>query len=503
MPLDVLPDTIIVKTRDEWLALYLRSHLLRAPLASVAEDSEPWVTGSALADQLNIQSENARRIGRSIPLSSQSGSQLDQRLAELGLSPRYPQTGSQGSVDVETSLLGSTVPRLTECTDENGQIFYCTRTALYLSGQAIPLAAKSTGPSTNLAAGTKLVWSAPPGGLVSRAFVHEQTNLTGLSGGRLAETDEEVRGRISDSYANPAVAGNAAAYIAAIEFSQGHGVAVQKGFVIPAALGPGTTAFCFTMSPPLPGSSRAPNPTQIQLVRDYLIGLFPADDQILDCILLETPTRVAVQVNWSDGAIGWQDTVPWPPYYLPDTTPQAIVVDSVASPTVFTVDCLGGLRAGALPPQPGNAIAVFDPSAGKFKKKVIATVVGTGPWSLTIDQTNGASDNLFIPLVGERVCPWSDSLGDVVLPVLTYFGTMGPGEQQAVFYDPGTRQRRVPLAPRYWPSTISNRLAVDLLDINSVEDAVVVEGLNTSTTAGTAGTSLNIQTLGYLSVFPI
>lgn len=503
MALSVTQDEIVVKTRDEWEALYKRSHKLRAPLASVDDGSEPDISAKSLADQLNIQSENARQISRQIPLASLSGTKLDDELAALGLPGRFPETGSQGAVIAQTSLNGANVPQGTECTDENGQIFYCTKTALYVSGQNIPLAAKSTGPTTNLASGTQLTWSAPPPGLVVKALVFRQSDGSGLSGGRLAETDDEVRNRISDAKANPPAAGNSAQYIAAIEFSKGHGVAVQKGFAYPAILGPGTIAFAFTMSPASPGSSRIPNATQIQLVRDYLIGQFPNDDGICDCIIIAQPVDIVVTVEWGEGADNWIDAVPWPPYYAPSGTPAAVVVTAASSPVSFTVDCTGGVRSGVVQPQAGQTIGVYDPSLGTFQEKRILSFTGTGPWVLTIDTTNGASDTTYTPAVGQRVCPWSDSLDTLIDPVLQYYGTIGPGEQFATFFDPGFRLKRSPAAPRFWPATITNRLATDILEIPAIDDAVIVEGLGRTTTVGTPGVASYLIELGFLSAFPI
>lgn len=519
MALDTLPNAVIVKTRDAWLAQYLRSHQLRAPDASVEQDSEPWVTGSALADVANILSQNAQIIGRAISLASVSGKDLDALLKALGLAPRFPETGSQGSVIPTTSISGANIPAtranipatVTECTDQTGQIFFATVTGLYvnpsgLQGIAnVPIAAKSTGPTTNLAAGTKLTWSAPPGGLVPTCIVVTQSDGSGLTGGRLAETDDEVRNRISDAYANPPAAGNDAAYQAAIEFSQGHGVAVQKAFTYPCAIGPGTTAFCFTLSPATPGSSRLPNATQIQQVHDYVVGQFPGDDGLFACVLLAQNVDVVVEVTWADGAASWADAVPWPPYCTTVATPSAFVVSAVTSAVAFTVDCVSGLRTGNVRPQVGNNIAVYDPTAGKFRQKRILTVAdtaGTAPYALTIDTTNAVSDTTYRPTVNQRVCPWSDSLDSLIAPALAYFGTMGPGEQFASFFDPGLRQKRNPPSPRFWPSVVTNRLTADILELDAIEDAALIEGLGQHTTVGVPGTTSYQIELGYLSAFP-
>lgn len=510
MALDVLPGKVVVKTRDQWLALFLRSHQLRAPLASVEDDSEPFVTGSAVADIANILSQDAQQIGRSIALASVRGKDLDALLKSLGLAPRFLETGSQGAVIPTTSLSGASVPANTsELTDQTGQIFFCTATALYVNPNGlagvsnIPIAAKSTGPKTNLAAGTKLVWSNPPGGLVTICFVARQTDGSGLSGGRLAETDDEVRSRISDAYANPPAAGNDAAYQAAIEFSPGHGVAVQKAFTIPCAVGAGSTAFCFTMSPAVTSGSRLPNLTQLAKVHDYIVGLFPADDGIYACYLLPQLTDIAIRVTWSDAATGWTDPVPWPPYYTTSGTPAAFVVTAATSAVSFTVDGVGGVRGVA--PQAGNNIAFYDLVAATFRQKRILSVAGSGPFVLTIDANNGASDTTYTPAVGQRVCPWSDSLNSLVEPVGDYLGTMGPGEQFTGVqqFDPGVRLRRSPSSPHSWPSVITNRLVADILAVDTIEDASVVEGLGQTTNVGVPGVLSYLIELNHLSVFPL
>src|SRR6478752_6518881 len=98
MALDVLPDNgIIVKSRDEFRSLWLKCLKIRNPDASTAQDTQPWIDASVLADVLSPMSLNARTIGRSIPLSEVSGDKLDQRLREYGLPERFPETGSQGS----------------------------------------------------------------------------------------------------------------------------------------------------------------------------------------------------------------------------------------------------------------------------------------------------------------------------------------------------------------------------------------------------------------------
>jgi hypothetical protein len=238
-------------------------------------------------------------------------------------------------------------------------------------------------------------------------------------------------------------------------------------------------------------------------VRDFVQGQFPADDGLFDCLLLAQPVSIVIRLTWSDGAAAWTDAVPWPPYYAFTATPAAMVVTSATSPVAFSVDCTVGNRAGAVAPQAGNNIAVYNAAAGAFEQKRILGVTGTGPWALTVDTTNGVSDTTYTPVVGQRVSPWSDSLNSLVPPVIAFLGTMGPGEQFFTFFDPGLRQRRSPPSPRFWPSVITSRLDSSILDLDAIADASIAEGLGQTTLVGAPGTVAYLIELGFLDAFPL
>jgi len=504
MALDVLPGTIGVKTRDEWIAAYKRSYKLRDPDASTDEGTQPHIDATSIADQLAILSENARQIGRLIPLSEVTGSRLDQRAAELGMPPRFPDIGSSGFVAAQTAAGGSTIESGDELTDadSNELRFQCTRTATYFNGDPVPIAAISVGPQTNLDAGTLLQWSAPRPGCSPNALVVEQTDGSGLSGGRVAESDDELRQRISDTLANPAAAGNDAAYQRLVENSQGHGVAVQKAFTFAAASGAGTIGVAFTLKPATVGGSRVPNAALIDTVRDYVVGLLPGDDQYLEVALVAQPLSITLDVQWATGAADWVDAIRWPVRAAAGAG--AIVVTAATSATDFTLGRdIGGSYTGVPAPVAGQNVGFYDRAAQVFRRKRIGTVVGAGPWSITVDTANAASDTSYTPVVGQRACPWSDSLDLLVAPIVSFFGTFGPGEQQATFFDPGVRQRRNPPSPKTWPSVVSNRLAGDILKEPPIQDAIVREGLGTVATIGTPGATAYLIELEFIAAFPL
>lgn len=506
MALDTIAeDGIVVKTRDEMRDLYLRSIKIRNPLASVAQDTQPWIDASVIADVLSPMSFNARTIGRSIPLSEVSEDRLDQRLAEYGLPPRFPVTGSQGAVVVSTSSTGATIPVGTEATDaDSGLRFKCAATNLYHDGDDVPMSAIDTDTQTNLAPGKVLVWSQSIAGLFATCVVAQQTDGSGFSGGRGVESDDEVRARISAELANPAAAGNVSDYIKSVENSLGHGVSVQKCFAYAAVNGPGTIGIAFTMKPATVGGSRVPNPTQIGLVQAYTIGQMPGDDSYLPITLISQSTNVSFDVSWAPGTDGWADAAPWPAYSA--LTAGAVIVSGATNAVSFTLATDNSVYSGVIPPTTGMNIAFFDKSeTGNFRQKRILSVSGSGPWAITVDTTNGASDTTYTPVVGQRVCPWSNSLSTLIPGVVDYFGTLGPGEQFASvnLFDPGIRQRRQPFPPKYWPSTISNRITNELFDLQSVNDVELKDGLGAAPIIGVPGVNAYLIELGFISAFPL
>lgn len=502
---DPLVSEIKVRTRAEWEQAYLRSYRLRDPDADTRGDTQPSVDAKSLADQLAVISEYNRQASRRVPLSEKSDAELDQELSDLGLPPRFPELGSSGFVIASASTTGTHIFGGDELTDEGGSIrFQCIATGDYGDGDFVPVAAIDTGPSTNFDAGVKLVWSAPRPGCFPTAVIAEQSDGSGLSGGRLSESSDEVRQRISDTLAEPAAAGNDAAYRRFASNSRGHGVPVQQPFLYPCILGPGTMGVAFTMKPQRPGGSRLPNPAQIVQVRDYVVGQMPADDGYLDIALIAQSVDIVLDVSWAEGAAGWQDSSPWPPRYV--TSDGAIRVSAVTDSTHFTLGTDNGDYVGVPVPVAGQTIGIFDRNAGRFRRKKVASVSGAGPWDITCDTSNAASDTSLTPAVGARVSPWSDSLDTIVAPIVAHIDTLGPGEQRSTFFDPGVREKRSPASPRSWPSTITNRLAGELLDpelVPSLGDAIVREGLGVTAATGEPGATAYLLELGDIAAFPL
>lgn len=502
MPLDVLPGELIAPTRSEWRTKYLRSFQLRNPLASVAEDTQPWVDASSLADVLVIQSENAKRSARGVLLAEATGARLDQRGAERGIA-RAQATSSSGFTRISASTTGTDLFLNDEFLQEStGLVYLCTSERHYANGEDVPVTAKDKGPQTNLAPGAILLSPFRPGVFPSSTVV-AQADGTGLSGGREVEDDDTYRSRIAADQANPAASGNEAEYAKRTQDAASHGVPVQKAFPYPALFGPGSICIAFTLQPAQSGASRRPNDAQIAAVENFVVGLEPGDDSPAYIKILAQPKVLSLKVRWAKAAKGWTDIVRWPPFIPVGSSPGFIHVLSATDATHFVLGTVVGGYSGIPLPQVGQTFGIFDLAAKRFRRKKILSTTGMGPWTIVCDATNNASDTSYKPTFGDRPCPWSESLDSVVAPMLAEFDGLGPGELVPTFYDEGRRQRRNPDPLESWPNEISDRALDGLFALSEVGNARFADDPTGAPVVGIPGISVNIFELQHLAVFPL
>lgn len=497
MPIDQLPAEVVTPTRSELKELWLRRFRTLVPTADTGPKTQPDLRASLAADSLLPLYAIGRRASDNLLVTEARGDAVDQWLEIEGLDERKEAAGATGFVTVSASASGAQVVAGDELVNEVTSIRYeALQTATFQDGDPCPVQAVDTGPETDLLAGVVLKWTSGRPGRAATAVVA----TGGLTGGRRLETDEEAVQRILDASADPADSGNEAEYIDAIEKTPG--IPVQKAFAYSATHGPGTASYAFTVFPAVPGGSRAPTALQRAAVENYVVGLFPGDDGAFFVETVDVNTSIVYRLTWAEEAEGWVDLVQWPPYLAPSGGPGAIIVDSAASATVFTLETDDGDYTGIAQPQDGQSIAFYDPGQRKFVRKTILSFTGTGPWVITCDTTNGVSDTSYTPAVGQRACPWSPSL-DLLLPkLLEYFDGIGPGEMFATFYDEGRRLRRQPLPPKHWPYKLTSKGLEQALDLEAVADGNVVEGDGVFPAIGTPGTLVRILKLLHVTAFP-
>lgn len=489
---------VIVKTRDEVIAGYKRSYKLRLPDADTRDGMQPDINARSHADALMPIYANCKRLGRGLLLTGRAGQELDDVGATEGV-PRLEAKGSSGFVEVSTGSSGAWAFEDDELTDPETQIVYrCTKTQLYQDEDDVPVECRETGPTTNVDAGTVLHWSAPRPGMNTLAEVVEQSDGSGLSGGRDQENDADYEARIIDARRQRSNSGNDAEYQRQAMATPG--VGVEQAFTYPAILCPGTIGMVFTIKPATTGGSRVPNAAQMALVEEWLRGKFPADDGLIMSSLLDEDVVIMAKIKWDTNVEPWLDAVPWPPYYAIGGTPGAVQVSSSSDFEHAVLACNGADYTGVTQPTVGANLAVFDVGHLTFARKKILSFTGAGPWTVTFDTAESATSS-FVPSAGQLVMPWSASLQKLVAPVMAYINGMGPGEQVSVDPGDGARQLRSP-APRAtaWPYEIGNRLETSML-IDGIADVSVQYTDPSAASVGTQGVSSNLLRLSDVALY--
>lgn len=497
MPLDDLPSQLIVPGRDVVANDYTEDYQLRSPGAGVGPGTQPWIDGQCIADALATLYSDARIIANAASRQTRTGTQLDNiDGVDLG-EPRNPPQGASGSVLISAGPTGTTIQQGDVCVI-NGFKFRCTATDDYADGDPVPVTGIDVGPGTNTPPGTQGKWSAPRPGCYAPVTVNKQFDNTGLSGGALVESDPQYVLRLDERAQNPPASGNDAEYIDLVEKTLT--VAVQQGYTVPGVRGPGSICVFFTLRPSQPGANRLPNATQTAAVLAWIKGQFPATDGIYMGTLIANPVNVNMRALWQVGGAGWADQQPWPPYV--SGTQIAVDGTKAISPTSFSLTGNNGTNPA---PLPGQTIGLFDLGGLQFRQKKILTVTAVSTtWLLTVDTSSGASDTSYSPFGGQIVGPWSDSLGSLSIPVVSYFDGLGPGEQyvDSDFIDPGLRQHRSPPSPQFFPSEVGNRIVKPLFDIPNVGDVALLDpAIPYAAPIGAPGVSAYVTTLGNFAVF--
>lgn len=515
MPIDNLPGVLTTTTRDAERDRWLRDYLFHNPADSTAPGTQPYIQASTMADAVMPVYSDLAKLAQAQNPHEVSGAQLELEASPL-IGKKLAAVGASGAVTISASVGGAQIFRGDEVVI-NDVRYQCTATALYQDGDRVPVAGIDTGPKTNQRAGTPGKWSSPRPGCATNCTVAAQIDGNGLTGGHDAETDDQYRTRWLMAQANPAGGGNDAQVQALAEDQEKHGVAVQKAFTFPSIFGPGSNSVAIVMVGDSLGSSRIPTASQLATVMSYLTSQLPPDGYF-GARTLPSNVDVTFRIAWDRNAAGWIDLNPWPTYSSigTDITNRAIIVSAATNALSFTLASRDGTYSGLTPPVPGKRIAFYDNANATFVRKTILTVTGTGPWAITCDGSNLASDTAYVPIVNQRVSPWSDNLKrskldtapHVVTGVLEYFASLGVGEQLATSYlfDPAGRQRRSPIAtPSTWPNVLT---ASDLTTAARVDGVVadvspVEPTLPYYTPYGSPGTLVYLLQLRHMTFLPM
>lgn len=493
---------LTTKTAADFEADYCRFVRMRNRAAKTGPGEYYAIQAKNLASVLLTLSADAKVIAGKISLQDRTGSQLDEvgrPVSEGGIGcPRPDASGSSGSVTISATASGTHILAGDELTTEAGVAFQCTTDARYYDGGQVPVICKETGPDTNLPPGTKLTWSNPRPGCYAVATVYEQLDGTGLTGGAEQMGDDDYRRLLAETQANPSAGANVAYLQRLIRDTKAHRIAVEEAFVYPCAEGPTVSAFTFTVKGSVANGSRLPNATQLNTVAAYVEQYMPCTDGIIKLPLADDDMKHAFRVTWSVN--GWENVSPWPAW---KATSSRHRISLVSSATSFRIAKTDGVYTSEPAPVAGTVIALFDEANGKIVKKTIATVSGTGPWIVTCETLNAASDTVYVPIVGQWVSPWSDSLQLLVDEAISFANAMGPGEILETLPEDGQRGARYPAdMPRQWPSQMDSSLQGAISQLSPVKRVSHEDGSDYTCTVGDA-TVAYLPRLSDFAVYPL
>lgn len=480
--------SLVVKSREEWRDYWLKCYGNRNPDADVGPGSYPWLRACVSAEMMTVLSADALAISDTIPLANMTGSQLDSKYGDK--LPRNLETNASGYVTIVAGSSGAIITLGSTLTHASTRNQYKTTspTDLYVNAQQIAVESVDPGIGQNLAVGEILQWTSPAPGCYATVTVFESPDGEGLIGGRSKESDDEYRERIRDFNSNPVGHGNEGDVIALIEASREHGVPVEKGFVYPARLGPGTLCYSFTVRRDNYWESRIPSSAQITTVFDYVSGKLPGDFSITPASISATDTKVALSVALDQRYSTWTDFVPWPAYIARGSG--MLIISASTSASAFTIATDNGSYSGVTAPAAGNSIALYDESVGTFKRKKILTVDGSGPWLIVCDMTAAQSDSTYKPVALQAVSPWFDAINFCAAAAGKHMAALGPGDgfAKSSLPEDGTRMSRQPRPfPNQYNDELTSLIASDVQSaVSSVANCALLSATETLPGYGTA-----------------
>lgn len=489
---------VTVKTRDQVIQDYERDYLNRSSGTLTGPGTAVRRDAVLLADALMPLYANVVKAGRAIALDERTEAELRQLAADKSVTLSGA-VGSTGTVTIRAATTGTTIFAGDEAIEPNSKlVFYCTTTAAYDDQGSVPMAARSTGPATNLDADTVLQWRTPRPGCATNCTVDEQTDGSGFTGGAEADGREQIIAKIRDANANPPASGNAADYQKWIKATPN--IQIEEAFIYPCALGPGGLHWTFTVAPNRYGS-RAATATQIALVRAYVSSVAPKHDLGVGIATDTEDLVVCIGVDWENAEEQWHDETPWPAYYeeTPASGSGAVVIDTGSTASSLVVKTANADYSTCGDPVAGQVFGLYDLANRAFRRFTALSVSGTGPWTITVDQSYDASYIGYTPVAGQRMMPWSEGLALFVAPVHAAFDGIGPGERVATTYLDGRRAKRYPAPPKYWPDRITKSLETTMESMGSVTSLDILEGLGV---VATPSATPNILTLSDLAAYP-
>lgn len=411
------------ETRDRILNAIRYAYDRRGLVANTLPGSDHFIRAEKFAGRVSIAiANNELSQEASNPLTA-TGDDLTTLAGIFGITRRAAE-GARGPITI-TSSGSVAIPAGFQCTAPDGQTYQVITATTLGTGESIDVLATTEGTASDQAAGVVMTWDSAAIGALNPVAV---VGAGGLTGGADTDDDEQLRTRLLDHLANPAVGGN---WSSVKQWAEESTASVSSAAVYAAARGPAAydvAVYAATGDRTLSAAVRA-------VVRAYVLGKMPGQNSLLVTTVTPNPvdvgisTRLPLPIAAGGAGGGWRDSSPWPAENTRVTAYNGgtgvATVNSVATPSV------------------GSSIGIWDPDTedttgamGLMREYTVATVGGvSGAWTITVQ--NGFSvdpDGALVSAGAEFLVDYAASFRDQML-------ALGPGEKT-------TMPELLPLAAR-------------------------------------------------------
>jgi hypothetical protein len=420
----------------------------------IGPGSEWHLLGTGLANLCAIGLQNiAIGVDNQDPRHA-TGQALQDMRAPMGL-PVLPPAGSSGSI-VVTVLASATIPEGAQLTLPNDLRVEVSQQYINPgNGSEVKVRAIDVGKATNFPAGSVVEFAgSPPPGIAAVALVSQGDPLTG---GRDAETEEELRQRILNRLENPPGGAN---WSQMREDALQADRSVQDVFIYPALGGPASVAVVCMRAIDANEEifTRECTDNQIQRIQDALHAKYSSAHEVVVRTVTDQSADFTFQITVPNSTLsggdgtGWLDSTPWPVLETADGGNVAIA--SVAQGgRVVEVDAETSVAPVALQ----THVAWWSTADKRFYVGLVVSVAGSaGSWSLTLQEplVDSSGDT---PGVGDFISPAAVNIQNYGARFLEVFNALGPGENTANV-DILQRGKRFPAISRTRPNNWTDGL---------------------------------------------
>lgn len=436
------------QVRDDYLKT-IKNGLQRIGISNpnVSENSDYWITATALADQISVLFNNIEILGEELMPDTATGENLDRLLTMFGLTRRGAGVAS-GQIQFVTSA-ATLVPVGSQLTSSTGKSYEIVLGGIYENNAILNVVAVEPGADGNLAIGAVLNWVTPPYNAQSTCLV-----FSAIKGGVNAEDDETARARLLTRLANPPGSGN---WQQIAEIAESSDPVVQKAFIYQAANGPSTLHIAVAGYPGTSSKSREIESFKMNSsIIPSILGSLPEYYETVITTVDDVSSDVAFSITIPNNATqtignGWLNFSQFP--RINNTSHFFCKVTTVTNSTNITIDSPAGSN-----PSPGiSLISWIDRTTWTVKTSKILSFTGTGPYVCVLET----------PLAGiavnDFIFPACANAQNYLNFVLEQFKNMGPGEKTNII-EIYSRAARKPKVAEAYPYTMDGAMLRALIN---------------------------------------